>query len=111
MNNCKTYKIDANATFLADGGATLSGFVPTGSDNENVLATVSGWQPGNGSHPTGMFVKPATEGGMTGIWFRLNFVNDAPNGSTWITFFQAGTPNWAASPAATKIGFNGQPYH
>lgn len=111
MSNCKTYQIDANNTFLSDGGATLAGFIATGSRNENVLATVSGWKPDGGSHPTCLFVKTVEEGGKAGIWFRANFVNNAPNGSIWITMFQSGAPVWPASAQATRIAFNSAPWH
>lgn len=111
MSNCKTFRIDASGQFLGDGGASVSGFISTGSVSENVLATISGWQPDGGSHPTVMFVKRVTQSGKAGIWFRVNFVNDAPNGVVWITFFQGGNPAWPTGAMATTTAFNTQPWH
>jgi hypothetical protein len=81
--------------------------VRTDSPSEDILATITGWQPGGGSHPTSMFTK-RVEGG---IWFRVNFVNDSPNGIIWLTFYQGGTPSWAVAPVHTDIAFNQQPWH
>ncbi len=111
MSNCKTYQIDTNSTFLSDGGATLAGFIPTGSQSENVLASISGWKPNGGSHPTCLLIKRVDEAGRPGIWFRVNFVNDSANGSVWITVFQSGAPVWPATAQATRIAFNGAPWH
>jgi len=111
MNNCKTFNIPASSSFLADGGATIAGFVPTGSDSANVIATVSGWHPGGGSHPTCMFVKPLNQNGQAGIWFRVNFVNDYANGQVWITFYQGGSPTWPGEAQPTSIAFNTAPWN
>lgn len=111
MSNCKTYPIEATGQFLHDGGATISGFIPTNSNSDAILASVSGWKPGGGSHPTVMLVKRISEGNRYGIWFRLNFVNNAANGTTWITFFQGGQPSWPAFASPTTTLFDAQPWH
>ncbi|MDP2026649.1 hypothetical protein [Sulfuriferula sp.] len=111
MSNCRTYSVVAQAPNIGDGGATLTGFVATGSDSDVMLATVSGFKPNGGSHPTGMFLKRTVENGISGIWFRLNFVNDAANGTAWITFFQSGRPNWPANVSGTTITFDMPPWH
>lgn len=107
MNNVKTYAIPADGTLRGDGGATVCGFIRTDAQSEDILATITGWQPGGGSHPTCIFVKRLNNG----IWFRVNFVNDAPNGTIWVTFYQGGNPNWAIAPAQTQVAFNQAPYH
>lgn len=111
MNNCKTYSIDAIGQFLSDGGATVSGFIATGSQSGAILASVSGWQPNGGGHPTVLLTKRSNEGGRDGIWFRLNFVNDVANGKTWITFFQGGQPNWSNTVSSTATVFDGPPWN
>lgn len=111
MSNCKTYAVDASGQFLGDGGATVCGFIPTNSDSDAILASVSGWKPNGGSHPTAMFVKRTVEGNKAGIWFRVNFVNDAPNGRTWITFFQGGQPSWPNAVVPTSTTFDAPPWH
>ena len=112
MGNFKTYPIPADNTFVQQGTAVLAGFIATNESSEDILATVSGWQPaGGGSHPTCMFVKRAVQGGVHGIWFRVNFVNDHANGSTWITFYQGGNPQWPAAAGPTNILYNQPPFH
>lgn len=108
----KTFAIDAsNPNFVSDGGATISGFIATSSNSEDILATVTGWRPGAGGHPTSMLVKRANQGGKDGIWFRLNFVNDVANGITWICFYQGGNPSFTSGPEPTTVTFDGQPWH
>lgn len=107
-----TFAIDAaNPAFVADGGATISGFIPTQSDNEDILATITGWRPNGGSHPTVILVKRASQGGKIGVWFRINFANDIANGVVWWTLYQGGNPVYTAGPEATRITFDGQPWH
>lgn len=111
VNQSKTYRVEATGQFLADGGATICRFIPTNSDSEDILASVCGWQPGAGSHPTSMFVKRGNQSGQAGIWFRLNFVNDVANGIVWISFYQGGSPAWGVAVQPSTVAFNAQPWH
>ena len=110
--NSKTFTIDAsNPKFQSDGGATISGFIETGSTSEDILATVTGWKPGGGQHPTSIMVKRANQGGKDGIWFRLNFVGDVANGITSISFYQGGRPIWNTAPDRATTTFDAPPWH
>ena len=112
MNNVKTYQVAADGTLSGDGGQTVCAFIRTDSVSEDILATITGYQPSGGSHPVSIFVKRATNpNGAPGIWFRVNFVNNKPNGIIWITFYQGGNPNWPVSPLPTAIAFNQAPFH
>lgn len=110
MANFKTYAIPANQQFFQQGTAVLAGFIATNETSEDILVSISGWQPQGGSHPTIVFTKRITQGGQPGIWFRINFVSDKANGTTWLTFYQGGNPAWG-TPEATKIEFNNPPWH
>lgn len=110
-SSTKTFAIDAsNRAFLGDGGATVCGFVATSSTSEDILATVTGWQPGGANHPASVLVKRANQNGRPGIWFRVNFVDDKANGVVWIALYQGGNPIFG-SPEATAVTFDGQPWH
>lgn len=112
VNNVKTYKIAADGSLAGDGGQTVQGFIRTDSSSEDILATITGFQPSGGSHPVSIFVKRiATANGAPGIWFRVNFVNNQPNGAIWVTFYHGGNPNWPVSPVPTTVAFNEAPFH